>query len=163
MTLRRTAFFPSAVAFLVAAFAFHQVGGAQQPTIVMRATSAADSVAKTFPARVTIAVRNVDEPTAALQEVTIYIRPVGADTLRASGTRRLRLNGQQHVTDSLMAGEYSVRAFRPGFSPYSLSLKAVGGCDVSIEIYLSPIFSCLLRCESTPPRSTITTCQPGRD
>lgn len=143
-----------AAVLCVAACALTHVCGAQAPTIIKRVEEASMAPGS----RLTVAVRSVDEPTVSLSNVSIRMRAAGPDTLESSKFRRLQLDGSQDVSDTLPSGEYELLVNRPGFAPYRLTVTAVSGCTLSIEIYLSRVYTCLLRCESTPPRATVTTC-----
>jgi len=145
---------------LILSSSLHDACRAQEPLLVRRAAPAGESSGKNARALFAIAVRDVDEPTVALNEATIFIRSEEVDSSRRT-IRRLRLTGTGEVSDTISPGEYLIRVFRPGFSPYQISFTAMLGCKVSVEVYLSRVWTCLHKCESTPPRSTVTTCRPS--
>jgi hypothetical protein len=135
---------------------------AQQPTIIARAAGPTDSTRSDSRASIVIAVRDVDRPAVPLSEVTAYVRPSSQDSLTPSHVRRLRLTGAYAVLVNAAPGEYVVRVLRVGFSPYSVPIRVATGCELHVEVYLSRNPSCLLRCEATPPRSTVTTCSSAK-
>ena len=110
---------------VVLSSALHEACRAQEPLIVRRAAPAGDSSAKNARALFAIAVRDVDEPTVVLNEVTIFIRREDVDSSRRT-IRRLRLTRTEEVSDSITPGEYLIRV-APGSRPIRWPLPPCSG------------------------------------
>lgn len=152
------------VTLLVSTAGLAKVGCAQATTVVIRASPLPGDPAASpkTTGRFVIAIRDVDRPAKSLDYSRVFVRENGDSA--AGGTSTLGMDAPKGVTevDGIAPATYLVKAVRLGYSTYTLSVTMIAGCEIHVEIYLSAAYSCLIQCEQTPARATVTTCYRSR-